>query len=122
MLNAGYVDIHNLTKREEYKVEGANYLSIISPVIANIYFHEFDEFIQDVLIPQYTKGISGIPVRQEDQENQFSKQKEFLNHSSSQEFSSLKKNNMCCSDEFNFLKVGGSYKRLYYVRYADDMG
>src|SRR5574341_1853743 len=29
---------------------------ILSPLLANIYLHELDEYIEDILIPQYTRG------------------------------------------------------------------
>src|SRR5574341_307244 len=31
---------------------------IVSPILSNIYLHELDTFIEDVLIPRYTRGES----------------------------------------------------------------
>jgi retron-type reverse transcriptase len=39
LLKVGYVNIHNLTKREEHKTENIVEGSILSPLLANIYIY-----------------------------------------------------------------------------------
>ena len=53
MLKAGYVE--NWKYHETYS--GAPQGGICSPLIANIVLHELDKFIEDELIPEYTQGI-----------------------------------------------------------------
>ncbi|WP_427006401.1 reverse transcriptase domain-containing protein [Pseudarthrobacter sp. H2] len=52
MLTAGYL--------EDWKwgatVSGAPQGGIASPVLSNIYLHKLDEFVEDTLIPDYTRG------------------------------------------------------------------
>jgi group II intron reverse transcriptase/maturase len=52
MLTAGYLEdwVWNAT------LSGAPQGGVVSPVISNIYLHKLDEFVETVLIPQYTRG------------------------------------------------------------------
>jgi len=51
-LEAGYVEDWEYHKTHSGTPQGG----IISPLLANIYMHELDSFIEDILIPQYTLG------------------------------------------------------------------
>lgn len=45
LLKAGYVDIHNLSCRSGYETKN----SLISPLFCNLYLHELDTFVKNVL-------------------------------------------------------------------------
>jgi group II intron reverse transcriptase/maturase len=53
MLTAGYLEdwTYNAT------LSGAPQGGVVSPVLSNIYLHKLDEFVETVLIPQYTQGV-----------------------------------------------------------------
>lgn len=55
LLNAGYVDIYNLTDRTQYNIELVMG-SIISPLCNNILLHELDCYVEDELIPMFGAG------------------------------------------------------------------
>src|SRR6476620_1175649 len=52
MLKAGYLEdwIYNATH------SGAPQGGVASPILSNIYLHKLDEFVEKVLIPEYTRG------------------------------------------------------------------
>ena len=56
LLNAGYIDVYNLTDRTRYNTEGVPQGSIISPLCANIFLHKLDCYVEDILIPKYNVG------------------------------------------------------------------
>jgi group II intron reverse transcriptase/maturase len=57
MLTAGYL--------EDWKwnatLSGSPQGGVVSPVLSNIYLHKLDEFVETVLIPQYTQGTRRKP-------------------------------------------------------------
>lgn len=55
LLNAGYVDIYNLTDRTQYNTELV-LGSIFSPLCNNIMLHELDCYVEDELIPMFGVG------------------------------------------------------------------
>ena len=55
LLNAGYVDIYNLTDRTQYDTELVRG-SIISPLCNNILLHQLDCYVEDELIPMFGAG------------------------------------------------------------------
>ena len=54
MLQAGYLEdwVWNAT------LSGAPQGGVASPVLSNIYLHQLDNFVETVLIPEYTRGES----------------------------------------------------------------
>ena len=52
MLKAGYMEDWHY----HFTYSGTPQGGVISPLIANIFLNEFDRYIEEVLIPQYTKG------------------------------------------------------------------
>jgi len=52
MLEAGYLEEWTRHETQSGTPQGG----VISPLLANIYLHKLDEFVEDVLRPQYTRG------------------------------------------------------------------
>ncbi len=52
LLNAGYMEDWKRTPTQSGTPQGG----VISPLLANIYLSELDRFVEDTLIPAYTKG------------------------------------------------------------------
>jgi group II intron reverse transcriptase/maturase len=129
LLKVGYVDIHNLTKREEYNTkERIPQNSIISPILTNIYFHELDIFIQDKIIPKYSVEDKKLTNNaNSDHKNHIFKNK-LKENFISQEYPQLKKIIPILKNKKNILnkntihyKDKEYYKKLHYIRYTDDL-
>src|ERR1700678_1985605 len=111
MLKAGYLEDW------EYHdtLSGCPQGGVASPVLSNIYLHKLDEFVEQELIPQYTRGTSRrknpgysrIQKRLEDAKRQGNRA----------EARNLKKQLRAipCGDP-----ADPGYRRLRYTRYADD--
>lgn len=124
LLKVGYVDIHNLADWQEYNVEGIPQGSLISPIFCNIFLHELDEYIVQELLPMYNRG----KFRRKDPV--YSKRYTLNDKDKSilEVYPQLKKallrvkHNEFVTGE-KFLASDSSdpnFRRLYYVRYADD--
>lgn len=111
LLEAGYLEDWKYNKT----VSGTPQGGVISPLLANIYLNEFDDFVKTELIPKYTKG------KRQKANPEYSK----LNHKIARckehnDFLTAKKLKIERRNIPSIDTKNADYRRLRYVRYADD--
>ncbi|MCX5052114.1 reverse transcriptase domain-containing protein [Streptomyces sp. NBC_00485] len=111
MLQAGYLEdwIFNAT------LSGSPQGGVASPVLSNIYLDRLDTFIETVLIPEYTRGISRRPNRKH--HRLYYAMRRAHGRGDQAEFRNLRQQlrALPSSDPQD-----SGYRRLRYIRYADD--
>lgn len=111
MLEAGYLDDWKFHKT----ISGTPQGGVISPLLANIYLHQFDKWVGEELIPQYTRGKK---QKANSAYNRLSRRIKCY-----QDKGDYKKAHQLIVERRNLPSVDTydtSYRRLKYVRYADD--
>lgn len=111
MLEAGYLDDWKFHKT----ISGTPQGGVISPLLANIYLHQFDKWVGEELIPQYTRGKK---QRANSAYNRLSRKIKFY-----QDNGDYRKAHQLIVERRNLPSVDTydtTYRRLRYVRYADD--
>jgi group II intron reverse transcriptase/maturase len=111
MLRAGYVD----DWRYHRSYSGAPQGGIVSPILSNIVLHELDTWVEEQLIPRYTRGKRRKKNRAYDRT--WAAKKAAQQRGNKERFRALTKQlrQLPRHDPYD-----PDYRRLRYVRYADD--
>jgi group II intron reverse transcriptase/maturase len=111
MLKAGYLEDW------EYRdtLSGVPQGGVVSPVLSNIYLHKLDEFVEGVLIPQYTRGDRRTPnPPYQAVKWRLASARQRGDRAQAREL--RKQARMVPSTD----PMDPGYRRLFYCRYADD--
>lgn len=125
LLNAGYVDISNLANVVERSSLGTPQGSLISPLLANLYLHELDLFVETNLLPIWNKGdekrlVTGYQTRKDLSAKQ-TKLLDQLGIEGAHEAVQAVLHNAWVNDGFGTRdQKDPNFSRLHYIRYADD--
>jgi group II intron reverse transcriptase/maturase len=88
---------------------------VLSPLLANVYLHELDTFIEDTLIPHYTRG------RKRKKNREYGRLEREMNRAQArndlQTVHHLQQERRACPSVDTY---DPNYRRLSFVRYADD--
>jgi group II intron reverse transcriptase/maturase len=111
MLKAGYL--------EEWTwhptLSGVPQGGVVSPVLSNIYLHKVDEYVETVLIPQYTRGVGRKPNLAYRSVNKQAQRARRRGDRTKVRELRRRMHSMPSHDPRD-----PGYRRLRYVRYADD--
>jgi len=88
---------------------------IISPLLANIYLNDFDRFMEDTLLPKYTKG--NLRAKNPLYTRLYEKIEAAYQR---QDFDEAKRLKLERRQLMSVAPIDPDYRRLRYVRYADD--
>lgn len=101
--------------RYEQTYSGTPQGGILSPLLANIYLHELDTFVEDTLIPQYTRGERrAVHLEYKRYEYQIRCARERGDHEAAKTL--IQERRQFPSQDTH----DPDYRRLRYIRYADD--
>jgi group II intron reverse transcriptase/maturase len=111
LLEAGYLEDWKYNKT----VSGTPQGGVISPILANIYLSNFDSWVENTLIPQYTRG------KKAKANPEYTKMTHEIkrNHDNG-EYKAANALKVARREMPSINTRDESYRRLKYVRYADD--
>jgi group II intron reverse transcriptase/maturase len=111
MLQAGYLEdwVWNAT------LSGAPQGGVVSPLLSNIYLHKLDSFVENVLIPEYTRGDSRAP---NPEYRKMARQLAYRRRGGDRSAVAALRRKMRTTPSKNTADPG--FRRLRYLRYCDD--
>ena len=133
MLRTGYINPISLVDSRLEMEEGTPQRSIISPLMANIYFHALDKWMEDVVVPRFSARGNSSKVISEEYLNAVSRWKgspwnEVLKNvkaltpgiNTEKRREMIKRIRVRQARAENVPYTERNYTKLHYVRYADD--
>ncbi|MHB8627131.1 MAG: reverse transcriptase/maturase family protein [Aggregatilineales bacterium] len=110
-LEAGYVEDWVYHKTYSGTPQGG----VLSPLLSNIYMHELDSYIEDTLLPQYSRGKKRAGNREYKQLTYHIEQARIQGQNDEAQVLEQQRRLLPSQDTQD-----PNYRRLAYVRYADD--
>lgn len=110
-LQAGYLEEWEYHKTHSGTPQGG----VLSPLLSNIVLHELDTFIEDVLVPQYSRGKDRRRNPQFQRLTREMRKAQQMNNTELLQKLTQERRQIPCGDSHD-----PNFRRLKYVRYADD--
>jgi len=111
LLKAGYLEDWKFHRTHSGTPQGG----VVSPLLANIYLNELDRFVTTEIIPAYTKGDKRKPNPEYERLRSRAKKAKAKGDMEKYRAYALQARQLPSTDAYD-----PSYRRLRYVRYADD--
>ena len=134
LLRVGYINIQNLIDSKLEQNKGTPQGSILSPLLANIFFHKLDVWFEKILLPKYNvprinkinpkyqdKVTNHIGNRWGDLVKETKKLAPDVSSKKIREHSKVLRKQQAGRENIKYYAIDPNYRKLWYVRYADDM-
>jgi RNA-directed DNA polymerase len=134
ILRVGYINIHQLEDSQLEQKEGTPQGSILSPLFSNIFFHKLDVWVEEILTPKYNvprvDQISpdyNMAVNShtgnswQDVLAEIKKAAPQVASKKIREALRVVRKQQAAQNNIKYYAIDPNHKKLWYVRYADDM-
>lgn len=125
LLKVGYGNMYNLADSVKPISQGASQGSLISPILKNLYLHALDSYVSSTLLPEWNRGDENRFFSENTKaESLTPEEKQLIQKVNlpglNQAIISLKYNQWLLEGNLSTKLTHGLFRRLRYVRYADD--